>query len=302
MTSDDSPTLYKVMSSVAARMNADFAASGAALHRGSKGTVREAYLVDNYLRKYMPRSVVVEHSGEIVAADGQVSGQCDILILGPSTPPFWDEGNYRIVPVECLYGVIEVKSYLSTDELAESWRKTAKLKAFPKSAFREQWLGKRTRSVYGKEWDYVPTSGMVFAYDGADIGTLAKTFVELSKDQAPEQSIDSVWVLNRGFICWTNPENGFVDPGPEPGSGVVAIDATPQQVLMSLTMAVHEHYGTAWMPPFNLQAYLSEGELGTVKQHWTPDLSEPPLDAAPAGEQVPAPASDGTETPGGSGA
>jgi hypothetical protein len=42
-------------------------------------------------RKY-PRSDRADHSGEVVAVNGKVSGQCDILIVDPSTPTFWEEG------------------------------------------------------------------------------------------------------------------------------------------------------------------------------------------------------------------
>jgi hypothetical protein len=93
-------TLRTVLASVANKMLADFNASSVAKHSGSKGTVREAQLLGNYLRKYLPRNVIAEHSGEVVAANGAVSGQCDIVIVDPSTPPFWDDEDYRIVPAE----------------------------------------------------------------------------------------------------------------------------------------------------------------------------------------------------------
>jgi hypothetical protein len=69
-------TLRTVLASVANKMLADFNASSVAKHSGSKGTVREAQLLSNYLRKYLPRNVIAEHSGEVVAANGAVSGQC----------------------------------------------------------------------------------------------------------------------------------------------------------------------------------------------------------------------------------
>lgn len=76
--SDESP-LRSVLASVADRMLADFKASGVVKHRGSKGTVREAQLLSNYLHKYLPRTVRAEHGGEVVAVNGAVSRQCDIF-------------------------------------------------------------------------------------------------------------------------------------------------------------------------------------------------------------------------------
>jgi hypothetical protein len=127
-------TLRTVLASVANKMLADFNASSVAKHSGSKGTVREAQLLSNYLRKYLPRNVIAEHSGEVVAANGAVSGQCDIVIVDPSTPPFWDDEDYRIVPAECVYGVIEVKSSLDASELRKAWKQIARVKALPKTA------------------------------------------------------------------------------------------------------------------------------------------------------------------------
>jgi hypothetical protein len=109
MTDRQGMNLVDVLDSTARKMLVDFEASGAVEHRRSKGTIREAYLLD-YLRKYLPRAVKAEHSGEAVTVDGEVSKECDIMILDPSTPPFRDEEDYRIVPIECVQGVIEVKS------------------------------------------------------------------------------------------------------------------------------------------------------------------------------------------------
>ncbi len=79
-----------ILESVAARMLADFEASSVVEHRGSKGTVRETGFRTDFLAKYLPRNVEVTGSGEVISADGQVSGQCDVLLVDPATPPLWD--------------------------------------------------------------------------------------------------------------------------------------------------------------------------------------------------------------------
>lgn len=191
---------------------------------GSKGTVREAQLLRNYVHKYLPRNVIAEHSGEVVAANGEVSGQCDIVIVDPSTPPFWDEEDYRIVPVECLYGVVEVKSTLDATELRKAWKQIARVKALPKTAYYPD-PQPRTRTIYGRDWPYIPTVGMVFAYDGVRLETLSEEFEQLADQHAPEHRPDSVWVLNKGFINWISPKNGKLDPGPEPDAGYIAAQA-----------------------------------------------------------------------------
>ncbi|MEU2498072.1 DUF6602 domain-containing protein [Streptomyces pseudogriseolus] len=265
---------------MADRMLADFKASGIAKHRGSKGTVREAQLLSNFLRKYLPRTVIAEHSGEVIATDGQVSGQCDVLIMDPSTPPFWDEQDYRIVPAECLYGVIEVKSFLDSKELRSACANIARLKSFPKTAYHQDQTGK-SRQVYGKSWQHVPTVGIIFAYDGLNVDTLGETLREVSEGQSPELTTDSIWVLNKGFINWSSQVNGNIDPSPEPGAGIVAFEATPQEMLMPLVAHLNSHFVTAWMSALKITDYMSNETWGRCVAAWPPSPQQ-----AVAGDSV----------------
>jgi hypothetical protein len=271
--------LRDILDSVAKKMLADFDASGAVQHRGSKGTVRESSLLDTFLRKYLPRSVIAEHSGEAITVDVEVSAQCDIMILDPSTPPFWDADNYRVVPIECVHGVIEVKSFLDSTQLRDAWTKIAGIKRMPKKALRSNPGFTRTRTVYGKVWSYVPACGLVFAYDGADLQTLGTTLVELAGEEGedqPECFIDSVWVLKKGGLVWLNPNNGRIDPSPEPGASLTSFDAEPGQVLMSLTLHLYEHFGTAWTPEFRIIDYFGQAPLGTFGSKWDYQLGANP--------------------------
>lgn len=273
MTDSTPSALAQILSSVADRMLADFKSSGIAKHRGSKGTVREAQLLNNFLQKYLPRTVLAEHSGEVIATNGEVSGQCDILIMDPSTPPFWDEEDYRIVPVECLYGVIEVKSFLDTAELRSACENIARLKSFPKAAYHWDKIG-QTRWAYGRSWPYVPTVGIVFAYDGLNIDTLGEVLKEASEPLPPELRVDSVWVLNKGFINWTNPTNHNMDMCPEPGAGILAAEAAPQEMLMPLVAHLNNHFATAWMSALKVTDYMRGDTWGRCARFWPPQAAE----------------------------
>jgi len=277
MTNRQGMNLVDVLDSTARKMLVDFEASGAVEHRRSKGTIREAYLLD-YLRKYLPRAVKAEHSGEAVTVDGEVSKECDIMILDPSTPPFRDEEDYRVVPIECVQGVIEVKSFLDSAALRDAWAKIAVIKRLPKKALRPHPGFPWTRTVYGKVWSHVPTCGLVFAYDGADLRTLGTTLTELAEEEGedhPECFIDSVWVLKKGGLVWLNPDNGRVDPSPEPGASLGSLEAEPGQVLMSLTLHLYEHFATAWMPEFRIIDYFGQAPLGTPGLKWGYESPEP---------------------------
>jgi hypothetical protein len=109
----------EVLASVARRMQDDFSGISREIeHRGGKGRLRES-VVEEYLARWMPGSVSVAQSGEAISVHGEVSPECDVLLLDPNTPPLIDEQSYHVVPVECLHGLVQVKSRLDGDALRE---------------------------------------------------------------------------------------------------------------------------------------------------------------------------------------
>lgn len=263
-----STSLKDALQSVAQQMLADFQGSALIEHRGSKGTVRESGLRDIFLKRYLPGTVLAVGSGEAVATDGSRSGQQDIMLVDPATPPLFERDDYRVVPIECLHGVIEVKSNLTTDELRKSWESIRQLKCIPKTAYSISPMN-MSRRAYGRMYPYLPVTGMVFGYDGAGLDTLGQAMAELVAEE-PDASkwIDSVWVLNKGGLVWRDHETGTINAQPDPENDLSALSATPQQVLMSMTAHIHIVYGTAFMNPFNIAEYLP-GDLGVTGLTWS---------------------------------
>jgi len=74
-------------------------------------------------------------NAEIISAEGGVSPQCDILIVDRSTPQLTDSKTHRIVPAECVYGVVEVKSQLNSKETIDGCEKIAKVKRLARTAY-----------------------------------------------------------------------------------------------------------------------------------------------------------------------
>lgn len=261
-----SSRLVDALQSVAQQMLADFEGTALIEHRGSKGTVREAGLRDIYLKRYLPGTVMAVGSGEAVATDGSRSRQQDIMIVHPTTPPLFERDDYRVVPIECLHGVIEVKSNLTVDELRTSWEAIRHVKSMPKTAYSKGPVT-MSRRAYGESYPYLPVAGMVFAYDGATLETLGQAMAELVAEE-PEVSrrIDSVWVLNKGGLIWRDHETGNINAQPEPDDDLAILHSTPQQVLMSMTAHLHILYGTAFMNPFDILRYLPGdwGESGLI--------------------------------------
>jgi hypothetical protein len=62
----------------------------------------------------------VAHNAEIIRAAGDASPQCDIAIIDEAAPMLQDLENHRIIPAECVYGVIEVKYRLDGKQIIEA--------------------------------------------------------------------------------------------------------------------------------------------------------------------------------------
>jgi hypothetical protein len=98
-------------------MLADYDRTRSIEHRGLKGTVREALVLDQFLSRYMPRNVSLVRSGEVASLDGERSAQMDLLVADPTAPFLLETDDYRILAAETTFGGIEVKSRLSASEL-----------------------------------------------------------------------------------------------------------------------------------------------------------------------------------------
>lgn len=260
--------LHDILDKVAAQMTADFQASAIVKHRGSKGAVREE-TVRSFLADYLPGSATVTGSGELLAATGEVSGQCDVMVLDAGTPPLWKEESYRIAPIECCYATIEVKSDLTRPELKKAWGAAKKMKSLPRSAYlKDPGPIAYTRTAYGRQVDTMPPQVHVFAYSGASLAALGEELASLAEDGDDHSlGIDSVCVLDKGLITWANLRTSGLGMRLS-DSKVAAYQATPGQVLLYLATTLNKHLATATMnPKFDIAGYIT-GSLGDLYGMW----------------------------------
>lgn len=257
--------LQNIFDSVAEKLRIDFKnASSQIDHKGSKGKVREAEIVDTFFREYLPKNVEIINGGEIVSTDGQTSNECDILVNDViHCPIFLDKTGFRIMPIECVYGVFEVKSKLDTKELKDSYDKINKLKKFPKIAYEPQ-MGqvKNYIKLYDQELEYFPTVGFIFAYDSIDLFELKIKLEEIQKGEALEHRIDAVWVLNKGMIVNWEDKSKKVVHTPNSATKLIAIEST--NPLLVMTVHLQQLFQAAWMRPFNIHHYMKNVNWGRV--------------------------------------
>jgi hypothetical protein len=96
-------------------------------HKPSKGELREL-LISNLLTSFLTSQFSIG-SGIVINSEGQQSNQTDIIIYDNRIlPPFIKEQNIGVYPIESVIAVIEVKSWLRTDELKSSDKSANKLR------------------------------------------------------------------------------------------------------------------------------------------------------------------------------
>ncbi|MET8855331.1 DUF6602 domain-containing protein [Streptomyces sp. NPDC004579] len=270
--------LGRILSSVAKRMHADFDQSRNFSHNGEAGTSRET-LVRQFLDSYLPLHVEAVHNAEIVTASGETSPQCDIVLTARGTPPFTMLNGYRILPNECVYGVVEVKTKLDKEQLIDACNKISKLRRMSKDSYRPTpGLISRKTLAHGKVYDFFPTSGIIVAFDSLKLETIGKHLMEWCQTRPPAEWPDSVWVLGKGQLQWQNPGSRLLERSPEPGSLLAQVDADESQdILLALALHLNIHFSDAWMHPLDLVPYAGATRLGRITRRWrmTPVGSPP---------------------------
>src|SRR6266516_164675 len=100
--------------------------AGFVRHRGDRGDNREQILRD-FLSAHLPRRYGVT-KGEIISKAGQHTHSADIIIYDVLNTPVLYSDATAVVPIEGVYGIIEVKSRLSKAEFLDAAGKIATFK------------------------------------------------------------------------------------------------------------------------------------------------------------------------------
>lgn len=232
-------------------------------HRGSKGRIREREVIKEYLEKYLPGNIGIAN-GECISTDGTVSPECDIILYEKNTTPYLiHTDGYQVFPIECVYGVIEIKSKLDKAQLKDSINKITKIKSMPKTAYEAQ-KGDvvHSTSIYGKKWDYFPTIGMIFSFDSIEMETLKKHFLSMQANISLEKQVDSLWVLKKGMIIHSDVDNNIeMTPNQETSPKIIK----SENPLLILTIHLQALMSSGWLPRFKIIKYLEDANYGVLE-------------------------------------
>lgn len=232
-------------------------------HRGSKGKIREREIIKEYLGKYLPGNIGIAN-GECISTDGTVSPECDVILYEKNTTPYLiHKDGYQVFPIECVYAVIEIKSKLDKDQLKDSIDKIEKIKSMPKTAYEKQ-KGPviQSTTLYGKEWEYFPTIGIIFSFDSISLETLKEHFLGMQNSKLLEKQVDSLWVLNKGMIIHRN-INGIIELAPNPNTLPKIVKS--ENPLLLLTIHLQTLMSSGWLPRFRIVPYLEGANYGEIE-------------------------------------
>lgn len=242
-------------------------------HRGEAGRRREDD-VREFLRTFLPERLGVG-TGEIVASDGSVSPQADLIVYDRLETPLLDRSeSSTVIPVEGVYGVIEVASKLDVTKLREDTAKIREIKALKKRAY---WRGDddivNTYAPHGTAQEIWPVLGFCFGYGGNELDNLRAALNQADTDDLA-MNIDMLCVLDQGCIANADAdaegELGQISGAPSPGTKRLAIandGAGMGGALMFFYLLAGGLLMQARTAPINMARYLGRpGEADGAAQ------------------------------------
>jgi hypothetical protein len=239
-------------------------------HCLEKGLGNEQALRD-LLVEILPRRYGVA-KGKAINANGEMSRQLDIIIYDSIACPvlFTDENRNQILPVEGVYGVIEVKTSLTSRLLSESFENLASV-----YALHERSNCSRNPLITG-----CPPFLHVFAFsEKRALRTVAAQFIELNRRYHVTQSCYSYSEKSPGFKELTGDTHlvcsvDILNKGKvyHMLDGSVSIGDYGEHTLSMFMTGLISHFDDLYLPRVNLVGYLnwivvSEWRGQVVRRH-----------------------------------
>lgn len=190
--------LTELFQRVEGTLVARFNEAAAVEHHGDRGENREEVL-RGFLAEHLPQRFGVT-KGEVMTRGGGHSHSADIIIYDADSGPLLYADKTTILPIESVYGIIEVKSRLSKAEFINASKKIA--------AFKQ--LAPRDLSVIETR-EYMTVHrpsrpfGMTFAFDLADnsLDSLLTNWDERNHEVHDVNYFENlVVVLGAGFLVF----------------------------------------------------------------------------------------------------
>lgn len=230
-------------------------------HPGLKGDSAES-IVRSFLIKYLPKNLEIS-TGHIFDINKKFSNQIDIIIHEKSRTPIMylnEEKQLKLIPVECVYSVIEVKSFLNKTELTKKrgvFDNMYSVRDLEKKAFYEEGAIKCPTENYGQSWKDWPINYFVFAFNSTSLKTIAQQINDYHIKYAlpPERRIDMVCVLGKGLVV-NQTDEPAMNACPNATSTLKYIE-TKKEILLFYGL-MSQYFLQVYMRKFNFIYYIKE--------------------------------------------
>ena len=197
--------LIQALKNLSEKLNAEFEDSKLFDHSGEKGEFREQ-IITELLRPFLPNAFGLG-SGQIFDQSDKSSNQIDIVIFDAIySNVLFKNRNNNLFPCESVYGEIEVKSNLTTDELNKSIDNIASLKKLNRadstmldiSPVYKLKIGEGLKASNAKLNPYL---GIIYAYDGLTKETFANKLDEKLKITHKTLTPDFIFNQKRQYMA-----------------------------------------------------------------------------------------------------
>jgi hypothetical protein len=178
-------------------------------HPRDTGNARENILKEFLIKSgLLPKKYSISKTSVRVASThGFLSKEIDILLFDSNEAITLMDRNeaYATYPIECCYGIIEVKSKLTKRELKKAFSTIASFKTLVKSDSQQFNIGQFTIHHALKERGF----GIIFAYD-TDLNwqDLNKELKKLLAETDQKRLPNAIFILNKGFFMWGDKSMG----------------------------------------------------------------------------------------------
>ncbi len=208
-----------------------------------------------FLAQHLPKRFFIGNgSAEIVAANGEHSGECDVIIYGAFySPVLHNSAGNSIFLAESVYAVVEVSSQLDSRKFQNDFCKLQQVRNLP----RESLLPFRTPLITQQVRELPPVITAMFAYDGFSLANATSVLRTGGSLRDVSQTLDLFCILRRGLVLI----NLDADQRLTRGDGKPTIYQSGEYCLGVFYLVLLSFLNSCISVPVNLVPYLDAAEI-----------------------------------------
>ena len=195
--------IRKVFRGISRNLYNDFEISSQINNDGIIGGYRENALAQFLEQGRLPNRYGVG-TGEIISSTNHVSKQSDLIIFDQlDNVPLLYDSKVQVYPIDCIYGIIEIKSQLSKQKLIEGLENIKSVKQLaPNGTFEKDFMLMTT--IYKKPKPF----GFIFAYSLGknSLNSLVENLIAWEKVNDVDFWPNAILVLGEGIILHLDKE------------------------------------------------------------------------------------------------